>query len=141
MQRHLLQKTIIYLPCKLSHYSQLTRISFLWKTYKETLRLPFKNLINLIFSKENIENINISEHLDILEKIIFKNFNNENKKIVVFIVSDPKQNIVYSKNRQFNSFKFFEVKLNKNHRFIIDEHPNIYGHKFISEQIYNFLIN
>ncbi len=41
--------------------------------------------------------------------------------------------------KKFKNFDLIELKFKKEHKYIIDDHPNIYGHKFISQEIYRYL--
>ena len=38
-----------------------------------------------------------------------------------------------------NEIEYLLIKLNKEHFFIIDDHPNISGHKEIAKKIYHYL--
>ena len=110
---------------------------FLLKNYKKSLRLLFTHLKDLFFPRKEIHNID--EHLDILEKLLIENLGQENKRIYVFIINDPHKSYVYSKNRKFENFQFEIIQIKKNHLFIIDDHMNRDGHKFVGNKLLNLL--
>ncbi len=125
-----------------SSYEKTTNsIKFLIRIYKKTLRLLFSHLNDILFPNKNLEIKSIDRDLDILQKIILQNFSYENKKIIVFVTSNPWQRFEYNQNKKFEKFEFYLINLKNKHNFIIDDHPNVLGHKFISEQLYNLLKN
>ena len=110
---------------------------FLLKNYKKSLRLLFTHLKDLFFPRKEIHNID--EHLDILEKLLIENLGQENKRIYVFIINDPHKSYVYSKNRKFKNFQFEIIQIKKDHLFIIDDHLNRNGHKFVGNKLFDSL--
>ena len=124
-----------------SYEKKTNSIKFLIRIYKKTLRLSFSHLNDILFPNKNLEIKSIDRDLDILQKIILQNFSYENKKIIVFVTSSPWQKLEYNQNKKFEKFEFHLINLKNKHNFIIDDHPNVLGHKFISVQLYNFLKN
>lgn len=111
----------------------------LLKIYKKTLRLLFSHLNDLLFPEKNKKEWNFNKDLMELEKIISKNFSEENKRIIVFTTIEPWEKFTYDRDRNFKNFDFFEIRFKEKHKFIIDDHPNTKGHKFIAKKIYEFL--
>lgn len=107
---------------------------FLLKHIKKSFRLLFSHLNDIIFKTK--EKHNLSEHFDNLEKIIINNFPDQKKKIIVFLVKEPHQELIYNKKRIFSNFEFFLIDANKEHFFIIDDHLNFKGHEFVAKKIF-----
>ena len=104
------------------------------RLYKKTLRLLFSHINDIIFPSLNTKEWEIDKELDQLQKIISTNFSNEEKKILVFITVEPWERMVYDKSKNY-TFDFMEIKFEPQHKFIIDDHPNEKGHKFISQKL------
>ena len=104
------------------------------RLYKKTLRLLFSHINDIIFPSLNIKEWEIDKELNQLQKIISTNFSNEEKKILVFITVEPWERMIYDKSKNY-SFDFMEIKFKPEHKFIVDDHPNTKGHKFISQKL------
>lgn len=104
------------------------------RLYKKTLRLLFSHIKDIIFPSFNIKEWKIDKDLNLLQKIISSNFSKEEKKILIFITIEPWERIIYDKSKNY-SFDFMEIKFKPLHKFIVDDHPNANGHKFISKKL------
>ncbi len=124
-----------------SYKDKSSSLKLLLRLYKKSLRLLFSHLSDLFFPEKNIDEKEFSKDISQLKKIISKNFLGENKKILVFTTVEPWEKFIYDKDQKFENFDLIELKFKEEHKFIIDDHPNIYGHKFISQEIYNYLIS
>ena len=113
----------------------------LLKIFKKTLRLSISHLNDLLFPEANKEVVNFNKHIDLIQNIISKNFTNENKKILVFTTVEPWERFEYNKLKKPQGFDFIEINFKKDHKFIIDDHPNKYGHKEIAKKINEFLFS
>ena len=111
----------------------------LLKIYKKTLRLLFSHINDLIFPEKNLKIIEFNKHLNQLNKIISENLSGENKRIIVFTTIEPWEKFEYEKNKKFDDFEFFEIKFKHHQKFIVDEHPNQIGHKYLANQIHDFI--
>ena len=112
---------------------------FLLKHYKKSLRLLFTHINDLFFENDRKEKHNLTEHLDNLEKIINQNLKDENKRVIIFLINEPYKKLIYNDKKTFNDFEFFIIDIEKNHLFIIDDHLNAIGHKFVGKKIFNYL--
>ena len=119
--------------------NNLNIIIFLLKHYKKSLRLLFTHLNDLFFENDRKEKHNLTEHLDNLEKIINQNLKDENKRVIVFLINEPYKKLIYNDKKTFTDFEFFIIDIEKNHLFIIDDHLNAIGHKFVGKKIFNYL--
>ena len=119
--------------------NNLNIIIFLLKNYKKSLRLLFSHLNDLFFENDRKEKHNLTEHLDNLEKVINQNLKGEGKRVIVFLINEPHQKLIYDEKRVFSDFEFFIIDIKKEHLFIIDDHLNIKGHKFVGKKIFNYL--
>jgi hypothetical protein len=86
-----------------------------------------------------MEKYNLAEHLNNLDDIINKNINDHKKDVIVFLIKEPHQILIYDNDKEFKNFKFFIIEANKEHFFIVDNHLNALGHKFISEKLFDYL--
>ena len=122
-----------------SYEDKSSSLKLLFRFYKKSLRLLFSQLNDTLFPEKNIEEKKFQDDLIQLQKLITKNFLGENKKIIIFTTIEPWERFIYDKNSNIKDFQFFEIKLKDEHKFIIDDHPNKKGHKFISQKIYDFM--
>ena len=114
-------------------------IIFLLKNYKKSLRLLFSHLKDLYFENDRKEKHNLTEHLNNLEKIINKNLKDEGKRVIVFLINPPYQEIIYEKDKKYKNFEFINIKIKKEHLFVIDDHINKNGHAYVSKELFNYL--
>ena len=119
--------------------SNLNIIIYLLKNYKKSLRLLFSHLNDLFFENDRKEKHNLTEHLDNLEKVINQNLKGEGKRVIVFLINEPHQKLIYDEKRVFSDFEFFIIDIKKEHLFIIDDHLNTKGHKFVGKKIFDYL--
>ena len=119
--------------------NNLNIIIYLLKNYKKSLRLLFSHLNDLFFENDRKEKHNLTEHLDNLEKVINQNLKGEGKRVIVFLINEPYQKLIYDKKRVFSDFEFFIIDIKKEHLFIIDDHLNTKGHKFVGKKIFDYL--
>ncbi len=119
--------------------NNLNFTSYIFKNYKKSLRLLFTHLNDIIFKEKNMEKYNLAEHLNNLDDIINKNINDHKKDVIVFLIKEPHQILIYDNDKEFKNFKFFIIEANKEHFFIVDNHLNALGHKFISEKLFDYL--
>lgn len=108
---------------------------FLLKNYKKSLRLLFSHLKDIIYN--NKETHNLTEHLKYLEDIISNYLKEDNKKVIVFLIKEPYQKFIF--DYEIKNFKFSIINTKKDHFFIIDDHLNKLGHKFISQKLFDYL--
>ena len=123
----------------LNQKDNLNFTSYIFKNYKKSLRLLFSHLNDIIFKEKNMEKYYLAEHLNILDDIINKNINDHKKDVIIFLIKEPHQILIYDKDKEFKNFKFFIIEANKEHFFIIDDHLNELGHKFVSEKLFDYL--
>ena len=119
--------------------NNLNIIIYLLKNYKKSLRLLFSHLNDLLFENDRKEKHNLTEHLDNLEKVINQNLKGEGKRVIVFLINPPHQEIIYEENKKYENFEFFIMDIKKEHLFIIDDHLNAKGHKFVGKKIFDYL--
>lgn len=119
-----------------SYEDKSSSLIMLLRIYKKTLRLLFSHLNDLIFPKMNEEEWKFFEDIEPLERIINDNFSNENKKIIVFTTVEPWEKFLYDRNKDYKLFDLLEIKFDFEHKFIIDMHPNVTGHKFIAKKLF-----
>ena len=119
--------------------NNLNIIIYLLKNYKKSLRLLFSHLNDLFFESDRKEKHNLTEHLDNLEKVINQNLKGEGKRVFVFLINPPHQEIIYEENKKYENFEFMNFKVQKEHLFVIDDHINKNGHRYIGKKLYSYL--
>ena len=119
--------------------NNLNIIIYLLKNYKKSLRLLFSHLNDLLFENDRKEKHNLAEHLDNLEKVINQNLKGEGKRVIVFLINHPHQEIIYEENKKYENFEFMNFKVLKEHLFVIDDHINKNGHRYIGKKLYSYL--
>jgi len=119
--------------------NNLNIIIYLLKNYKKSLRLLFSHLNDLFFENDRKEKHNLTEHLDNLEKVINQNLKGEGKRVIVFLINPPHQEIIYEENKKYENFEFMNFKVQKEHLFVIDDHINKNGHRYIGKKLYSYL--
>ncbi len=122
-----------------SKENNINIIIFLLKHYKKSLRLLFTHLNDLFFENDRKEKHNLTEHLDNLEKVINQNLKGEGKRVFVFLINPPHQEIIYEENKKYENFEFMNFKVQKEHLFVIDDHINKNGHRYIGKKLYSYL--
>lgn len=120
-----------------SRENNTSKIIYILRYYKKSFRLLFSHINDIIFKKKEIHNLNT--HLEYLEKIINQNLKDQDKRIIVFLVKEPHQNFIYKKEKNFANFEFLIIDTQKEHFFIIDDHLNVNGHKYIAKRLANYL--
>lgn len=120
-----------------SRENNSNKIIYILKYYKKSFRLLFSHINDIVFKKKEIHNLNT--HLEYLEKVINQNLKDKDKRIIVFLVKEPHQKLIYKKEKNFANFEFLIIDTKKDHFFIIDDHLNINGHKYIAERLANYL--
>ena len=123
----------------LSKKNNLNIVIYLLKNYKKSLRLLFSHLNDLLFEESRMEEYNLTEHLNNLEKIINQSLKDDAKRVIVFLIKEPHQKLIYEKKRKFNYFEFFIIDIQQKHLFVIDDHLNTKGHKFIGKKLFDYL--
>ena len=122
-----------------SKENNLNIVIFLLKNYKKSLRLLFSHLNDLFFENDRKEKYNLTEHLDNLEKVINLNLKGEGKRVIVFLINPPHQEIIYEENKKYENFEFMNFKVQKEHLFVIDDHINKTGHRYIGKKLSSYL--
>tara|TARA_B100001057_G_scaffold120354_1_gene118977 strand:- start:1491 stop:2489 length:999 start_codon:yes stop_codon:yes gene_type:complete len=124
-----------------SYQNKTNSTKYLIRMYKKSLRLLISHLNDLIFPTRNIDEKKFYKDLDALNKVILKNFSNKDKRIIVFALREQWEKYLYDINKEYENFEFFEIEINSQHKFIVDDHPNKKGHDFISQEIYKYLMS
>ena len=117
---------------------KLNKFKFFLKTYKSSLRLFFSDIIDKLNPEDNYHFIDFEPHRDILEKIIYKNLNYSEKRIIVIFIMHPNMKILnFPSSKKGIEYKLIQMK--KSDFFIIDDHLNPKGHLHIATEIYDNL--
>ena len=122
-----------------SNKYELNKTLFLLKIYKKSLRLLFSDIKKIFIKNERIEKYNLDNDILILKSIIEKQLSKERKKILVILVQEPYIFIENIEKFEDNKFEFLNIKLEKDHFFTIDDHPNSKGHQKIANILFEHL--
>ena len=123
----------------LSGNNNINKIEFFLKYYKKTLRLLFADIMDFIFKEDNLEKHDLSIHLSHLDKIIKKNIDNSDKRIIVLFIVEPHFKMINIKKYNIKNFEFLMLNSNQSHFFTIDDHLNTKGHLYVGEELYKYL--
>ena len=115
-----------------------SNLVFILRNYKSAIRLFFSDIIDFLFKEQNLELMNFAWDKEHLDPIIKKNIDLTDKRVIVVVPIPPWQKL-YNFPKVNEEIEYLLIKLNKEHFFIIDDHPNIFGHKEIAEKIYYYL--
>lgn len=122
-----------------SNKYELNKTLFLLKIYKKSLRLLFSDIKKIFIKNERIEKYNLDNDILILKSIIEKQLSKERKKILVILVQEPYIFIENIEKFEDDKFEFLNIKLEKDHFFTIDDHPNSKGHQKIANILFEHL--
>ena len=114
----------------------LTRMGFILKTYKSSLRLVFSDITGL-FVKTKHE-LDFTGHYPILIELLKNIEDFEKKRIIIFFsngVESRFYNFPEGIDKNYKNIYFANIKLNKDDHFYLDQHPNRFGHKKIAESL------
>ena len=103
------------------------------------MRLLFSDIKKIFIKNERIEKYNLDNDILILKSIIEKQLSKERKKILVILVQEPYIFIENIEKFEDNKFEFLNIKLEKDHFFTIDDHPNSKGHQKIANILFEHL--
>ena len=115
-----------------------SNFSFILRNYKSAIRLFFSDIIDLFFKEENLELMNFAWDKEHLDPVIKQNIDLKNKRVIVVVPIPPWQKL-FNFPKMNDEIEYLLIKLNKEHFFIIDDHPNMLGHKEIASKIYDYL--
>ena len=115
-----------------------SNLGFILRNFKSAIRLFFSDIIDFLFKEENLELMNFSWDKEHLEPVIKKNIDLKDKRVIVVVPIPPWQKL-FNFPKVNEEIEYLLIKLNKEHFFVIDDHPNMFGHREIAEKIYSYL--
>lgn len=116
-------------------------LKFVLRHFKKSFRLLFQDIKNKIFKAQDVQPHDFKIHLQLLNKIINAQFKDEEKKIIVLFIKEPKQKIINFDKNLIKNFNYLIIEMKKNDYFIIDDHPNKKGHLKIAKKLIKYLKN
>jgi hypothetical protein len=118
--------------------SNLDRYKLILGTFKSSLRLFFSDINDILFKKNNLELIDFSIHKKYLEKVLKENIDLNKKRVIIFLPINPWQKVINFPNNS-DEFEYVQIKMDKSDFFIIDDHPNKFGHLKIAKRLFDYL--
>ena len=113
-------------------------IKFIMKTFGESLPLLFSDIGKIIFKEKKFELIDFEVESKYLEKVLEETLDTKEKRIIIIFTINPEQKVVnFPQNN--DKFEYILIQLKKSEFFIIDDHPNFFGHKAIANKLTNYL--
>ena len=76
--------------------------------------------------------------LKYLQKVLRENIDLNKKRVIIILPINPWQKVINFPDNS-EQVEYILVKLNKSDFFIIDDHPNMFGHREIARKIYDYL--
>ena len=106
-------------------------------TFKSSIRLFFSDINDKIFREKNLELVDFSIHKKYLEKVLKENIDLNNKRIMIVLPINPWQKVInFPKNT--DQIEYILVNLNESDLFIIDDHPNKFGHLKLANILFDY---
>jgi len=106
-------------------------------TFKSSIRLFFSDINDKIFREKNLELFDFSIHKKYLEKVLKENIDLNNKRIMIVLPINPWQKVInFPKNT--DQIEYILVNLNESDLFIIDDHPNKFGHLKLANILFDY---
>ena len=96
-------------------------------TFKSSIRLFFSDINDKIFKEKNLELVDFSIHKKYLEKVLKENINLNKKRVIIIFPINPWQKVI-NFPKSTDQIEYILVDLNESDFFIIDDHPNKFGH-------------
>lgn len=113
-------------------------IKFIMKTFGESLPLLFSDIGKIIFKEKKFELIDFEVESKYLEKVLEETLDTKEKRIIIIFTIHPEQKVInFPQNN--DKFEYILIQLKKSEFFIIDDHPNFFGHKAIANKLTNYL--
>jgi len=105
---------------------------------KSSIRLFFSDVNDYIFKESNLEIIDFSIHKKYLERVLKENIDLNKKRIIIFLPINPWQKVINFPNNS-DKLEYIQIKMDKSDFFIIDDHPNKFGHLKIANRLFDYL--
>ena len=107
-------------------------------TFKSSIRLFFSDINDKIFREKNLELIDFSNDKKYLQKVLRENIDLNKKRVIIVLPINPWQKVINFPDNS-EQFEYILIKLNKSEFFIIDDHPNKFGHLKIANILFDYL--
>jgi hypothetical protein len=105
---------------------------------KSSIRLFFSDINDYIFKERNLEIIDFSIHKKYLERVLKENIDLNKKRVIIFLPINPWQKVINFPNNS-DQLEYIQIKMDKSDFFIIDDHPNKFGHLKIANRLFDYL--
>ena len=113
-------------------------IKLIFGTFKSSIRLFFSDINDKIFREKNLELIDFSNDKKYLQKVLRENIDLNKKRVIIVLPINPWQKVINFPDNS-EQFEYILIKLNKSEFFIIDDHPNKFGHLKIANILFDYL--
>ena len=117
--------------------SNLKRYELILGTFKSSIRLFFSDINDFIFKDNNLELIDFSIHKKYLENVLKENVELNKKRVIIFLPLNPWQKVINFPNNS-DQLEYIQIKMDKSDFFIIDDHPNKFGHLKIASRLFDY---
>jgi hypothetical protein len=117
--------------------SNLKRYELILGTFKSSIRLFFSDINDFIFKDNNLELIDFSIHKKYLENVLKENVDLNKKRVIIFLPLNPWQKVINFPNNS-DQLEYIQIKMDKSDFFIIDDHPNKFGHLKIASRLFDY---
>lgn len=121
-----------------SNSSKMNMIKLIFGTFKSSIRLFFSDINDKIFREKNLELIDFSNDKKYLQKVLRENIDLNKKRVIIVLPINPWQKVINFPDNS-EQFEYILIKLNKSEFFIIDDHPNKFGHLKIANILFDYL--
>ncbi len=106
-------------------------------TFKSSIRLFFSDINDKIFKEKNLELVDFSIHKKYLEKVLKENINLNKKRVIIILPINPWQKVI-NFPESTDQIQYILVDLKESDFFIIDDHPNKFGHLKLANILFDY---
>ena len=106
-------------------------------TFKSSIRLFFSDINDKIFREKNLELVDFSIHKKYLEKVLKENINLNKKRVIIILPINPWQKVI-NFPESTDQIQYILVDLKESDFFIIDDHPNKFGHLKLANILFDY---
>ena len=117
------------------------KIFFFLKYSKKSFRILYHEIVKFFYPDKYVDKIDLSKHFEIVKKIIFKNLDYKNKKIIILFPENL--NITFynlPKSSDYLHLINLNMKSNKSNFYTIDDHWTAKGHEHVAQSLFEFFV-
>ena len=117
------------------------KIFFFLKYSKKSFRILYHEIVKFFYPDKYVDKIDLSKHFEIVKKIIFKNLDYKNKKIIILFPENLNMTFYnLPKSSDYLHLINLNMKSKKSNFYIIDDHWTAKGHEYVAQSLFEFFV-